>query len=62
MLVFRLNIWCWVFETSEHLNTWDSISNNYLSVGYSTVKYSYDIRHISLDKTTASIHIIQLLN
>ena len=34
-----LGIWCLEFDISEHFNTRDSISKDYLSVGYSTVMF-----------------------
>ena len=32
-------IWCLEFDISEVLNSRDSISKDYLSIGYSTVKF-----------------------
>ena len=34
-----IGIWYLEFDISEHFNTRDSISNDYVSVGYSTVKF-----------------------
>ena len=33
-------IWCLEFDISEVLNSRDSISKDYLSIGYSTVKFN----------------------
>jgi hypothetical protein len=34
-----IGIWCLEFDISEHLNTRDSIFKDYLSIGYSIVKF-----------------------
>ena len=34
-----IGIWCLKFDISEHFNTRDSISIDYLSIGYGTVKF-----------------------
>ena len=34
-----IGIWCLEFEISEFLNTWESISKDDLSIGYSTIKF-----------------------
>jgi hypothetical protein len=34
-----IEIWCLEFEISEYLNTQDSISKDYLTIEYSSVKF-----------------------
>jgi len=34
-----IGIWCLGFDISEYLNTRDSVSKDYLSIEYSTVKF-----------------------
>ena len=38
-----LGIWCLEFDISEYLNTRDSVSIDYRSIGYSTVKFHMSV-------------------
>jgi hypothetical protein len=49
-----LGIWCLEFEISEYLNTPDSISKDYPSIGYGAVKFHKRVRRGMIKKR--SIH------
>jgi hypothetical protein len=40
--------WCLVFEISEHFNTRDSISEDYSSIEYSTVKFHIRVQRFGV--------------